>query len=75
MIKLLFYTIGIAENINPLTSHLFVLIDTCAGKPMKFNVSVEIDLVEVFSYSKQLFHLLYHDGVTLAVASLYFSLI
>ena len=58
-------------------SLLIALIDTCARKQLfyKFHFTVEIYVVEVVYYYKQVFHLLYDTSVTPVEAILYLFII
>ena len=57
-------------------SLLMTLINTCARKQLlKFILAVEMDLVDVAYYKKQVFHFLYDTNATPAEELLYISLI
>ena len=66
---------SVCRSYLQLISLLSALIDTCANKEIKFNLTVKIDFVEIVYYLKQVFHLLYDKSVMPADALLCFSLV
>ena len=66
---------SVCRSYLQLISLLSALIDTCANKEIKFNLTVKIDFVEIVYYLKQVFHLLYDKSFMPADALLCFSLV